>query len=107
MALNLSTEALARVSACRPPASPCEDVVLAIEALTKRYGSLVAVDGISFEVRRGETFGILGPNGAGKTTTLEMIEGLRKPDAGRLTILGLDAVRQRRAGAVGTSMHIH
>ena len=74
-------------------ASPCADVVLAIEALTKRYGSLVAVDGISFEVRRGETFGILGPNGAGKTTTLEMIEGLRKPDAGRITLLGLDAVR--------------
>ena len=79
------------------PASPGADVVLAIEALTKRYGSLVAVDGISFEVRRGETFGILGPNGAGKTTTLEMIEGLRKPDAGRITLLGMDAVRQRRA----------
>src|SRR3990172_3264510 len=79
------------------PASPRADVVLAIEALTKRYGSLVAVDGISFEVRRGETFGILGPNGAGKTTTLEMIEGLRKPDAGRITLLSLDAVRQRRA----------
>ena len=43
------------------PASPCADGVLAVEALTKRYGSLVAVDGISFEVRRGETFGILGP----------------------------------------------
>src|SRR3990172_6967710 len=79
------------------PVLPRADVVLAIEALTKRYGSLVAVDGISFEVRRGETFGILGPNGAGKTTTLEMIEGLRKPDAGRITLLGLDAVRQRRA----------
>src|SRR3972149_5033852 len=79
------------------PASPRADVVLAIEALTKRYGSLVAVDGISFEVRRGETFGILGPNGAGKTPTLEMIEGLRKPDAGRITLLSLDAVRRRRA----------
>ena len=79
------------------PASAGADVVLAIDALTKRYGSLVAVDGISFQVRRGETFGILGPNGAGKTTTLEMIEGLRKPDSGRITLLGLDAVRQRRA----------
>src|SRR3990172_1870326 len=79
------------------PVLPRADVVLAIEALTKRYGSLVAVDGISFEVRRGETFGILGPNGAGKTTTLEMIEGLRKPDSGRITLLGLDAVRRRRA----------
>jgi ABC-2 type transport system ATP-binding protein len=71
--------------------------VLSVEGLTKRYGSLVAVDGISFQVRRGETFGMLGPNGAGKTTTLEMIEGLRMPDAGRITLLGLDAVRQRRA----------
>src|SRR3990172_2522603 len=79
------------------PVLPRADVVLAIEALTKRYGSLVAVDGISFEVRRGESFGILGPNGAGKTTTLEMIEGLRKPDAGRITLLSLDAVRRRRA----------
>jgi ABC-2 type transport system ATP-binding protein len=70
--------------------------VLAVEGLTKRYGSLTAVDGISFAVPRGETFGILGPNGAGKTTTLEMIEGLRRPDEGRITVLGLDAVRQRR-----------
>ncbi len=73
------------------------ETVLSVEGLTKRYGSLVAVDAISLHVRRGETFGMLGPNGAGKTTTLEMIEGLRKPDAGRITLLGLDAVRQRRA----------
>lgn len=70
--------------------------VLGVEGLTKRYGALTAVDGISFAVPRGETFAILGPNGAGKTTTLEMIEGLRRPDAGRITFLGLDAVRQRR-----------
>ncbi len=76
---------------------PAEDVVLALDGLTKRYGDLTAVDGISFQVAKGETFGILGPNGAGKTTTLEMIEGLRRPDAGRITLLGLDAVRQRRA----------
>ena len=73
------------------------NTVLSVERLTKRYGRLVAVDGISFQVGRGETFGMLGPNGAGKTTTLEMIEGLRRPDAGRITLLGLDAVRQRRA----------
>src|SRR3990172_282321 len=78
------------------PASPGAEVILAVDALSKRYGSLAAVDGISFQVSRGETFGILGPNGAGKTTTLEMIEGLRKPDSGRITLLGLDAVRQRR-----------
>jgi ABC-2 type transport system ATP-binding protein len=54
----------------------------------KRYGAHVAVDGVSFTVERGETFGILGPNGAGKTTTLEMIEGLRRPDAGDVAVLG-------------------
>jgi len=73
------------------------EAVLSVEGLTKRYGSLVAVDGIAFQVSRGETFGMLGPNGAGKTTTLEMIEGLRSPDAGRITLFGLDAVRKRRA----------
>jgi ABC-2 type transport system ATP-binding protein len=59
-----------------------------VQGLTKRYGSHVAVDGVSFSVRRGEAFGILGPNGAGKTTTLEMIEGLRQPDGGEITVLG-------------------
>jgi ABC-2 type transport system ATP-binding protein len=59
-----------------------------VENLTKRYGDHIAVDGISFEVRQGEAFGILGPNGAGKTTTLEMIEGLRKPDGGTVEVLG-------------------
>lgn len=71
--------------------------VLEVEGLTKRYGELTAVDGISFSVLRGETFGLLGPNGAGKTTTLEMIEGLRTPDGGSITLLGKDAVRDRRA----------
>jgi ABC-2 type transport system ATP-binding protein len=73
------------------------DAVLAVEGLTKRYGKLTAVDGISFSVPRGETFGLLGPNGAGKTTTLEIIEGLRTPDGGSITLLGKDAVRDRRA----------
>lgn len=65
------------------------DSVIAVQGLTKRYGELAAVDGISFAVRRGEVFGILGPNGAGKTTTLEMIEGLRRPDHGHIAIDGL------------------
>ena len=56
--------------------------------LAMAYGELKAVDGVSFEVPEGEFFGILGPNGAGKTTTLEMIEGLRKPDAGTIRVLG-------------------
>jgi ABC-2 type transport system ATP-binding protein len=59
-----------------------------VQGLVKRYGELTAVDGVSFTVQRGEFFGILGPNGAGKTTTLEMIEGLRRPDAGSVTLLG-------------------
>ncbi len=56
----------------------------------KSYGPLKAVDGVSFEVRAGEFFGILGPNGAGKTTTLEIIEGIRQPDSGHVRVLGLD-----------------
>jgi len=80
-----------------PEARPqVPEIVLALTALTKRYGRLTAVDGISFEVHKGETFGILGPNGAGKTTTLEMIEGLRDPDGGQIELLGINAVRQRR-----------
>lgn len=59
------------------------------ERLVKRYGELRAVDGVSFVVERGEIFGLLGPNGAGKTTTLEMVEGLRQPDSGSITVLGL------------------
>lgn len=60
------------------------------EGLTKRYGHRTVVDDVSFTVERGEILGILGPNGAGKTTTVEMIEGLRRPDAGRISVAGLD-----------------
>ncbi|GAA1359587.1 ABC transporter ATP-binding protein [Catellatospora chokoriensis] len=59
-----------------------------VEELRKSYGELRAVDGVSFDVQPGEFFGILGPNGAGKTTTLEMMEGLRKPDSGSVTLFG-------------------
>ena len=61
-----------------------------VECLVKRFGPVTAVDGVSFAVKRGEVFGILGPNGAGKTTTLEIIEGLQKPDQGKVTVLGMD-----------------
>jgi lipooligosaccharide transport system ATP-binding protein len=64
--------------------------------LTKRYGDLVAVDGVDFKVRAGECFGFLGPNGAGKTTTMKMIYGLASVDDGELSVLGLDVRRQRR-----------
>ena len=65
-------------------------VVVEVEKLVRHYGSLAAVDGVSFSVKAGEIFGILGPNGAGKTTTLEVIEGLRKPTEGRVSVFGLD-----------------
>ena len=72
-----------------PAADAAGDAVISIRELAKRYGELVAVDGISFEVCRGEVFGILGPNGAGKTTTLEMVEGLTHPDGGEVVVDGL------------------
>jgi ABC-2 type transport system ATP-binding protein len=65
--------------------------VIEINKLSKHYDRLKAVDGISFEVREGEIFGLLGENGAGKSTTLEMIEGLRKPTSGDIKILGKDS----------------
>jgi len=66
------------------------DSILVVKDLRKRYGDLEAVKGISFDVKKGEIFGILGPNGAGKTTTLEMIETLREIDGGSATIDGID-----------------
>ena len=63
---------------------------VAVTHLRKSYGSLVAVDDVSFSVAEGEIFGILGPNGAGKTTTVECVIGLREPDAGTIRLLGLD-----------------
>ncbi len=65
------------------------DIVLQVEGLTKRYGSLVAVSNLSLEVYRGEVFGFLGPNGAGKTTSINMMCGLLKPDAGYVTVDGV------------------
>jgi ABC-2 type transport system ATP-binding protein len=64
--------------------------VLQVENLTKRYGDVEAVRGISFAVEEGEVFGLLGPNGAGKTTTIEILEGLRTPDGGKLSVCGYD-----------------
>lgn len=64
--------------------------VIEVKKLVKKYGKLVAVNGISFDVKKGEIFGLLGENGAGKTTTLEMIEGLRKPTSGKAKVLSFD-----------------
>lgn len=62
--------------------------VLTVEGLVKRFNDLTAVDGVSFSVVEGETYGLLGPNGAGKTTTISMVSGLLRPDAGRVDVLG-------------------
>ena len=69
--------------------------VIEVQNLHKAYADTVAVDDVSFAVQEGEIFGILGPNGAGKTTTVECIEGLRRPDGGRISVLGLDPQRDR------------
>ena len=67
--------------------------VIRVADLRRYYGDVKAVDGVSFEVARGEVFGMLGPNGAGKTTTIEVLEGLRAPDSGTVEVLGLDVER--------------
>ncbi|MDO8543741.1 MAG: ABC transporter ATP-binding protein [Opitutaceae bacterium] len=67
-----------------------------VRDLSKRYGGLEAVRGVSFEVEAGEIFGLLGPNGAGKTTTVECLLGLREPDTGQLEVCGFDSRRQSR-----------
>jgi ABC-2 type transport system ATP-binding protein len=69
------------------------DPAISVVGLEKHYGTTRAVDGLSFEVARGEVFGLLGPNGAGKTTTVETLEGYRAPDRGAVRVLGLDPVR--------------
>jgi ABC-2 type transport system ATP-binding protein len=69
------------------------DDIVRVESLSKRYGRVEAVRGVSFAVASGEIFGILGPNGAGKTTTLEIVEGLRAADAGTVVVAGIDVRR--------------
>jgi len=68
--------------------------VIQVSGVRKTYGKTVAVDEVSFEVHDGEIFGLIGPNGAGKTTAMECIEGLRTPDRGSISVLGLDPFRQ-------------
>ncbi|MDC7126418.1 MAG: ABC transporter ATP-binding protein [Spirochaetales bacterium] len=72
------------------------DTAIEVKDLTKTYGSLTAVNNISITIKRGEIFGLLGTNGAGKTTTLEMIEGLRRPDSGAISVCGLDVIKNRK-----------
>jgi ABC-2 type transport system ATP-binding protein len=85
--------------------------VIRVEAVRKTYGRTVAIDEVSFEVQTGETFGLIGPNGAGKTTTMECVEGLRLPDRGTISVLGLDPGKnryqlQRRIGVQLQEAHL-
>lgn len=73
------------------------DPVVRTEGLTKRFGDLTAVDGITFEVQAGEVLGFLGPNGSGKTTTIRLLLGLLLPTAGRSWVLGFDSIRETEA----------
>jgi len=69
--------------------------IIEVSNLSKAYDGTTVVDGVSFDVAAGETFGIVGSNGAGKTTTVESVEGLRRPDEGSIQVLGLDPIRDR------------
>jgi len=71
--------------------------VVRVEGLRKHYGDIEALRGITFEIKAGEVFGLLGPNGAGKTTTIEILEGLRLPDGGTVTVCGMDPAREPTA----------
>src|SRR3954454_12074833 len=71
--------------------------VITVRDLAKRYGKTIAIADVSLDVAEGEIFGLIGPNGAGKTTTMECIQGLRRPDSGTMSVLGLDPRRHARA----------
>jgi ABC-type multidrug transport system, ATPase component len=77
-----------------------------VEDLRKTYGNVKAVDGVSFKIKQGSIFTLLGPNGAGKTTTLEIIEGLRTPDSGKITIFGkiVDRIGREEKELIGVSL---
>ena len=86
--------------------------MIVIEALAKRYGSVAAVQGVSFQALDGQVTGLLGPNGAGKTTTLRMLSSLVQPDAGRALIDGIDVQREpysalRRLGMLPDSRGLY
>jgi ABC-2 type transport system ATP-binding protein len=82
------------------------EAIVQVKGLRKTYGATVAVDEVSFEVREGEIFGMVGPNGAGKTTTIECLEGLRKPDAGTVRVLGVDPQREGQTLCLRVGMQL-
>ena len=74
---------------------PNSEHAIVVDQLCKRYGALLAVDDVSFTVERGEVFAFLGPNGAGKSVTVEIIETIRAPTSGKVTVLGLDVAKRK------------
>jgi ABC-2 type transport system ATP-binding protein len=76
------------------PINGNNSLVVQVENLRKHYGTVEVLRGITFQIKKGEVFGLLGPNGAGKTTTIEILEGLRQPDEGTVTVCGLDPTRE-------------
>jgi ABC-2 type transport system ATP-binding protein len=76
---------------------PANEPAIRVQSLVRRYGERAVVDGLSFEVQRGEVFALLGPNGAGKTTTVEILEGYRQPTSGSVRVLGLDPIGEASA----------
>ena len=73
-----------------PPGTGTDRPAVAVRGLVKRYGGRAVLDGLDLDVRRGECFALLGPNGAGKTTAIEILEGVRRRDAGEVLVLGED-----------------
>ena len=89
-----------------------EEQIITFEGVSKRYGEVLAVDNLSFAVRKGEILGFLGPNGSGKTTTVRLMNGVIAPDSGKITVAGLDTVAQgdqirRRAGVLTESAMLY
>jgi ABC-2 type transport system ATP-binding protein len=82
------------------------ETIVQVKGLRKTYGATVAVDEVSFHVCRGEIFGMVGPNGAGKTTIIECLEGLRKPDAGLVRVLGVDPQQAGQALCLCAGMQL-
>src|SRR5437660_2722055 len=102
---NVDVDVVTQQAEAFPDASTAGFAIV-VDGLRKRYGSLVAVDGISFRVKDREIFGLLGPNGAGKTTTVEILEGLRQADSGRAVVAGIDVRKepQRVKGLIGVQL---
>lgn len=82
------------------------DPIVKVDGLRKTYKTTLAVDEVSFEMQEGEIFGMVGPNGAGKTTTIECLEGLRKPDRGTISVLGVDPQRDSHYLHLHTGMQL-